>query len=265
MLRFPECERFTYSALRKREEINMFWIGWLIVFWLLAGAAYLKYGRRGSILFFGKKTGLTVGQGWVIVPLPFTVVPIDCRQIIEKLDALTAKTKDNVTVNVDGSYVWQIVDLTRYLETNSKTIKKGLDDARDQEIRHQIRQLSLEQALDLLAPAAKEAEKGMAAKADEWGIRVSQVFFAGIKVDPEVDKDLQNKKKEQLQKDAQTIEHSFTLGLRKKGIEEGLTPQEALQQANMATGKLTKTVNEQQITVDENTASLVANLFGRKS
>jgi regulator of protease activity HflC (stomatin/prohibitin superfamily) len=178
----------------------------IVAAWLWSGLKKLPYGWRGRLLFLGKKTGIEVGQGWVCVPWPLEVKAADCKKAVVKLDGLEAKTKDNVTVKVDASFVKQIVDLGAYFSVDPKTVAQGLDDARDQEIRHRIRQVDLEVALDLQVDLAKEAEDAMGKKTAEWGIEISQLFIAAIKADAEVDEALELKKREELEREGQRVQ-----------------------------------------------------------
>lgn len=234
-------------------EVFSFSLPWfLLLVWTIALISWvqdgwdhsIEIGWKGQLLFLGARVNVILDEGRVFVPKPFGLKKADCRQTVIGLDPLLKViTADDVQVDIDGSVFRRIVNLNKYFDVEESGMKEGLDDIWDETIRSRVAQLPLDEVLKQhidLATGAQDAMKGHAN--DDWGIEISRVVVASIKPDPTVAADLALKEREKLQRVGQGVEKDFTIELandymkpRPQGL--GLSPEAALEQANLITGK----------------------------
>jgi regulator of protease activity HflC (stomatin/prohibitin superfamily) len=227
--------------------------------WTKGGLIKLEVGWKGQLLIIGQRTNYFVDEGWHWAPFPFNFKTADCRQTVVKLDPLTKiATRDNVLVEVEGTIIRRILNLHKYFSVEESGIKQGLDDIWDQTIRVQIRKEDLKKVLGLHDDLAKMAYDKMGTRAsNSWGIEILRVVISGIKTDPKVAEDLELEKREKLQADGQKIETQNFIERVTEMMKSGLTREQAFEQAQLALGKASKTIDAKTFNIDSNIAELL--------
>ncbi len=250
-----------------------------VVSWAWFGLKKLPVGWEGQRLFLGKRIPSFVKEGWRWAAWPWDIKAVDCRKVVVKLDPLSVFTKDNVLVDVEGSYVRRIANLDAYFGVDDKEISKGLDDLWDQEIRSRVIEKYLVEALGFQVDLGKGVQPAMTGRAVHWGIEVPEVLIASIRPNAKVAADLELKERERLQKDGQRIEiahFAMMVNLMMNGgklnegtpqevvVPGGLTREQAVEQAQIALGQLKKETKAQAFSLDPATAAIIAGILGRK-
>lgn len=175
--------------------------------WIWRGFRKIEIGWEGQLLYLAGRQDYFFPEGWRWAPFPFDIKVADCRQTVIELNKLEVITKDNVPVKIEGSIFRKILDLDKYFSVEESGIKEGLDDIWDQTIRTKIRDMKFDDVLeshDLLGTAMLDAIGARAST--DWGIEILRVVVAGIMPDAEVIKDLELKKREELQREGQRVQ-----------------------------------------------------------
>lgn len=237
-----------------------FTVGWaiLVLGWSLTGLRKIEVGWRALVTLLGRRTAVVLEEGWQWMPFPFNTLTADCREIVVQLDPIKVVTADNVSVTIKASVVRRTTDLGLWFDLNPDSLKRGLDDLRDQVIRTQVRNLTL---ADLLG-ASNLGQTGGFDTAN-WGIEILRVAISEIAPDPKVMEDLSEKTREEAQRQGQIVEADLFIELVRRYIELGrLTPSDALQQVRATLGQLTTT--EQSLRLDPTTVAIIANILERR-
>jgi len=146
-----------------------------------------------------------VSEGWNWVWWPLEEIKAgDCRKRIFTLGKIEAITRDNVTVTLGSTIVYQIIDLNEYFSVEPEDVEKGLDVARTEAIRSSVRDKDLEQILNLHQEIGKMVK--IAIEHSDWGIDILQVMISEILPDPKMAETMALRKKEDLEKEGQQTE-----------------------------------------------------------
>jgi regulator of protease activity HflC (stomatin/prohibitin superfamily) len=257
------------------------WPTWLLLvvwtiglgFWVHSGLKKIEVGWKGQLLYLGKRMPHELSEGWRWVPFPFGIKTADCRQTILKLGQLEVITKaeDNVKVKIDGTIIRKIGNLNKYFGVEESGIKQGLDDIWDQTIRTNVREKTLDEVLGMHEELRNQVHDVMAKQASKnWGIKVLRVVIASIEpADSEVMKDLELKRREELQREGQKVELMHFIERVNELMASppngaGLSREQAVEQVQLALGKASKTIDAKTITLDKTTAEIVAAILGRR-
>ena len=181
-------------------------------------------------------------EGRRFVPSPFGINPIDCREVIMKLDSLEVITKDGVKVSIEGTITYHVVDLHKRANVKDAEIKQGIDDARDQIIRVEVANTDLDEVLKMHSDLGKKMHKGLRKSSMRWGIKIIEVMITKVIPDPKIAEDLELETREELQKKGQLVEAQNIASLvvlftepAPKGA--GLSLADAKEMAQLITGK----------------------------
>ncbi len=249
--------------------------------WTESGHKKVEIGWKAQLLLFGERLNHKMGEGWHWVPFPFSLKSADCRQTVIKLDKIEKViTADNVQVDVDGSLIRQISDLDKYFDVEESGLKQGLDDIWDETIRNKIAHSVLDDVLKMHMDLARGVIEAMGVTAsDSWGLTIMRVVIASIKPDSNVAEDLALKEREELQRDGQVIEiahfdkmvnalvNGGTINATKPNeviFKGGMSREQAIEQIQLALGKVTKTIDAKTISFDVATIAAINAFLGRK-
>ncbi len=202
----------------------------------------LDIGWEGQLLLFNQRMNFFFKEGRRFVPSPFGINPIDCREVIMKLDSLEVITKDGVKVSIEGTITYHVVDLHKRANVKDAEIKQGIDDARDQIIRVEVANTDLDEVLKMHSDLGKKMHKGLRKSSMRWGIKIIEVMITKVIPDPKIAEDLELETREELQKKGQLVEAQNIASLvvlftepAPKGA--GLSLADAKEMAQLITGK----------------------------
>jgi regulator of protease activity HflC (stomatin/prohibitin superfamily) len=215
--------------------MNLFWILFfstaiIAAIWLWSGFYKLNIGWKGLVLFLGRRTHIVKKEGWQFVPWPWSIQAVDCHEKTIELDPLEdVVTNDNIEVKIYGSIVRDITDLYAYLSVDQNTIKDGMDDIWDEQIRSVVGKTDLDKVLRMKGELAENARAGMHKHTLNWGITIIRVNISEVEPDQGTTEDLERKEREILKREGQKIQAEWSGQLEKyfSGTEP-LTPGGAL-------------------------------------
>ncbi|MBP9711939.1 MAG: SPFH domain-containing protein [Candidatus Pacebacteria bacterium] len=232
--------------------------------WWWSGWHKIAVGWKGLKLLLGVRTEDEVKEGWRWAAWPWSIIQVDCRQKVTKLKPIIVMTENNVAVTINGSIMSRVTNLNSNFNIKPEEIRKGLDDVWDEIIRRQVFGKSLRDALDMqvdLGVAATSYLRGHAAELN-WGITIDKVVVASILPDEAMLVALQQKQKEESDRDAQKVELKH-VGERVMELMQlppggpGYTREQAIEEVQMSVHGIKKNVDVKSLGLDANMMAIV--------
>jgi hypothetical protein len=246
---------------------TLMWAGLMIIF-NLSGMKKIPVGWKAQLLFLWRRIPFTVGEGLQLIPFPFSLKAVDCRQKVLELDPLEIFTSDNVKVEIKGSLVWQVVDLHMRFGLDDASLKKGLDDIWDEAVRGKVRLITLQDLLGMQVILGHEAQVVLGNHSNKnWGLSVVRVIITSISPDKKITEDLEKKTDENLQREGEKVELTHFADrvmelMAAPPAGPGLSREQAIEQTQITMGKLTaKTVDTKNFGLDPATTSAIIAAF----
>lgn len=235
--------------------------------WTWSGFKKIEIGWKGQLLYLAERQNSFLNEGWRWTPFPFGIKKTDCRKKTTEIDAVKIFTSDNVEVLVKKiSIVWQIINLNLYHGMDPEKLDLLLDDVVDRNVREKVRTNKLENVLGMsLGTENVQTAQDLFA----FGIQIIRIIVPEIvPANPDMLKDVESKEREKLEKVSQRVEmkhfarlvDSLMKPIKKGG--QGLTREQAFEQAQLLTEKATKTISG--FTLNSDALTALGALLGRK-
>ena len=200
----------------------------LALAWLWSGLVKLEIGWRAALTLLGKRTGITLGDGWLCAPFPFGLKEVDCHQKTIKIDPVKdVKTKNGIMVEISGSLLVKVNDVNLYLgEVDQASFQEGIADIWDETIRALVIKMTVKKAQGMKDILANTTRGDMHSHTIvHWGVEVLKVNISDVKTDAGVREDQQRKEREQSQREGQQVQAAWTGTLEQYFLgKEPLTP-----------------------------------------
>lgn len=236
-------------------------VGLALLGWDWSGWIKIIIGWKGQLTFLGERIETEpLLEGWRWVPEPWGVITIDCRKQVMKLDTLKAVTSDGVEMSVSVTVSYRVQKPFAHLGVETSSLKKWIDDNRDQIARREVRGLTFEQSQDAKSNISDSLKKTLGEGSEEWGVEILEVAIPEIiATDPGIRRTQELKAKEKLETSGQREEaRNFARMVRFFKSEKGgkLSHDQAVLQANLTTGKSSPTnTNELKVSPEVLTAA----------
>lgn len=234
------------------------------------GNVTVPVGHKGVPQFLkGRIKGFILEEGDRWLPWPLSCIPVDCRKTTLTLDSLVAFTKDNIKTTVESTMIIRVKDPFLYLEADPAKIKSAMDDAKDGLLRKSISKNKSEKVIKMGEDLGSEARTETSKLGSSFGVEVLTFTVTKVLVEPEVEKDLEGKKREELQREREKVElQHFADRIKEltKPINQGgpgLSHDEAVRQIRIALGQLKPTEAKQTFGMDDNVAALIAAILSK--
>jgi len=159
--------------------------------------------ERLVVFTLSGKYGGTRGPGFVYIPPGQKIVArIDLREIVRDIPNQECITKDNVPVTINPIVFYKVVDPEKTV-LSIKDAEAGILSLARTTLRAVVGDLDLSEVIAKREQLAAQLKIRLAAEAERWGIDVTTVEVAELKLQPEVETAMARRKAEVEQAEAE--------------------------------------------------------------
>ncbi len=158
-----------------------FFIGLLVVIFILSGLKVINQYQRGVVLTLGKFTGVREPGLRIIVPIFQQLIRVDIRSTPIDVPKQEIITKDNVTAGVDAIVYFRVIDApkavletTNYVYATSQFAQAALRDVTGN--------FELDELLSKREEISAKIKEIVDSETDKWGIDVENVKIQNIEL-----------------------------------------------------------------------------------
>lgn len=158
-----------------------FFIGLLVVIFILSGLKVINQYQRGVVLTLGKFTSVREPGLRIIVPIFQQLIRVDIRSTPIDVPKQEIITKDNVTAGVDAIVYFRVIDApkavletTNYVYATSQFAQAALRDVTGN--------FELDELLSKREEISAKIKEIVDSETDKWGIDVENVKIQNIEL-----------------------------------------------------------------------------------